>query len=209
MSTKAIDEKQSITVLDKIYSSSLKGVGGSSPVKQVSAEYLQSAHGDVQKAANEFVNWQLAKCATTGFLTNIGGLITLPVSIPLDVCGVLYVQLRMIMVIADLGGYNVNSDAVKSYVYACLVGLSVADIAKCAGIQVANKLTVNAVKRIPGEAIKKINQAVGFRLVTKAGTKGTINITKAVPIVGGVVGGTVDFVSTKVVAKRAIEMFLK
>ena len=42
--------------------------------------------------------------------------------------------------------------------------------------QVGLKAGQAQVKRIPGEVIKKINQAVGFRMVTKFGSKGVINL---------------------------------
>ena len=53
----------------------------------------------------------------------------------------------------------------------------------------------------------EINRKVGFRLLTKAGTTGVINISKAIPLVGGVVGGTVDGVATGVVGKVAKRTF--
>lgn len=55
--------------------------------------------------------------------------------------------------------------------------------------------------------LKRINQAVGFRLLTKAGEKGIINLTKLVPVVGGVVGGTFDAVTCRITAKAAREAF--
>lgn len=57
--------------------------------------------------------------------------------------------------------------------------------------------------------LTKINQKVGFRFLTKFGTKGLINIGKAVPIVGGVIGGGFDLVETKIIADRAYKMFIK
>jgi len=40
-------------------------------------------------------------------------------------------------------------------------------------------------KQIPRELLYNINRAVGFRLVTKAGTTGIINIVRVVPGIGG------------------------
>ena len=65
------------------------------------------------------------------------------------------------------------------------------------------------VKKIPGSVLTKINQKVGFRFLTKFGTKGLINIGKAVPIVGGVIGGGFDFAETKIIANRAYKMFIE
>ena len=44
-------------------------------------------------------------------------------------------------------------------------------------------------KKIPGKALVAINQRIGYRLITKFGEKGIINLGKAIPLIGGVVGG--------------------
>ena len=64
------------------------------------------------------------------------------------------------------------------------------------------------VKKIPGTALTKINQKVGFRFITKFGSKGLINIGKAVPLVGGIIGGGFDLVETKIIANRAYKLFI-
>lgn len=45
--------------------------------------------------------------------------------------------------------------------------------------------------------------------MTKFGTKGLINIGKAVPIIGGLISGGFDFTETKIIAKRAYKMFIE
>jgi hypothetical protein len=52
-----------------------------------------------------------------------------------------------------------------------------------------------------------INKKVGFRLVTKSGTTGVVNLSKAVPVLGGVVGGTIDGTSTRAVGAVARRAF--
>ena len=52
----------------------------------------------------QIVNYQVAKCTTSGFVTGLGGLITLPVAIPANVSSVMYVQMRMIACLAYMGG---------------------------------------------------------------------------------------------------------
>ena len=57
--------------------------------------------------------------------------------------------------------------------------------------------------------LTKINQKVGFRFITKFGTKGIVNLGKLLPGVGAVVGGGLDLVETKIIADRAYKWFLK
>ena len=69
-------------------------------------------------------------------------------------------------------------------------------------------MTRQMVLRISGEALKRINQAVGFRLVTKAGSRGVVNLVKIVPLVGGVIGGAVDATATKITGETAKRVFV-
>ena len=152
---------------------------------------------------------QVIKCTTSGFLTGFGGIITLPVTIPANVGSVLYVQMRMIACIAYLAGYDLKSDQVQTLVYACLAGVAVTDVIKQAGIKFGIKLTNATIKKIPGKALIKINQKVGFRFITKAGTTGIINLSRVVPVVGAVAGGGIDYFETKAIANRAYKWFFK
>jgi tellurium resistance protein TerD len=76
-------------------------------------------------------------------------------------------------------------------------------VVKQVGVQVGQKFTMALIKKIPGKVIIEINKKIGFRLLTKAGEKGAINLTKGVPIVGGVIGGGFDAVATRAVGEFA------
>ena len=65
-----------------------------------------------------------------------------------------------------------------------------------------------SLKKLPGTVLTKINQRVGFRLLTKFGEKGLVNIHKLIPIIGGIVGGTIDALSTYAIAQAAKAFFL-
>ena len=133
----------------------------------------------------------------------------MPVTIPANIGSVLYVQMRMIACLAYMGGYDINSDQVQTLVYACLAGISLDQIAKKFGVQFGEKFGMAMVKKIPGKTLQAINKKVGFRLFTKMGKTGLINLGKMVPLLGGVVGGGFDFVETKAIAKRAYKMFIE
>ena len=210
MSTKqtVFTQEQVMQLLDKLYAQCLDGIPKvSPPISELANDYLEK-HGSVYTAANSFVDYQVAKCTTSGFLTGIGGLITLPVAIPANISSVLYVQMRMIACLAYMGGYDVGSDQVQTLVYACLAGIAVNQLLKQAGIQFGNKFAVAMVRKIPGSVLTKINQKIGFRFITKFGSTGIINLGKAIPFVGGVIGGGMDFAETRVLADRAYKLFI-
>jgi hypothetical protein len=205
---KSVLAKKGQEALDKLYSSALNGIPMvSCAVDDLVEDYL-SKYETVEEAAAALVRSQVMKCGTSGFITGFGGFITLPVMIPANVSSVFYVQMRMIAAIAVMGGYDVRSDQVKTQIYVCLTGTSVADLLKGAGIKTGEQAARSAIKKIPGAVLTKINQRIGFRFITKFGEKGVINLGKCVPLVGAVIGGGMDVASTRIVGKRAIAEFI-
>lgn len=194
-------------LLDALYSKAVDGLRKvSPPIEQFAFDYV-SKSGDVKEAAKKMIKAQIAKCTTAGIVAGFGGLIILPIAIPANISSVMYVQMRMIACLAYMAGYDLKSDQVQTLVYACLAGIGVAGIARNFGINFGKKIAVAAVKKIPGEVIAKINQKIGFRLLTKFGEKGLVNLGKMIPLVGAVINGGFDFVETKVIADRAYNLF--
>ena len=92
-----MNQNQIMELLDTLYAKSINGIPKvSQPIDVLANDYL-SKNNSIEKAAKQFVNYQVAKCTTSGFVTGLGGLITLPVAIPANVSSVMYVQIRMIV----------------------------------------------------------------------------------------------------------------
>ncbi|MDY0916624.1 EcsC family protein [Pseudomonas viridiflava] len=193
--------------LDWAYEKAMDGIPGTGTAQEFAEEYRKN-NKTILDAANSLIRWQNTKAATSGFVTGLGGIITLPVSIPANLASVMYVQLRMITAIAYLGGHNPTDDRVKTLVYTCLAGNAAKDILKDVGISVASKVAVSSINKISGATLTKINQAVGFRLLTKFGSTGAINLGKAVPLLGGILGATFDSVTTNTVGNVARDIFV-
>lgn len=144
--------------------------------QQLTEGKLKQALDWAYDQANSLIRWQNTKAATSGFITGLVGILTLPIAIPANIASVMYVQVRMIAAIAHIGGYDLKNDKVKTLVYSCLLANSAKDVAKDIGIAVGNKLAMNAIKGISGKTITEINKRVGFRLLTKFGEKGAVNL---------------------------------
>lgn len=205
---KVLSQEDIMKLLGAVYEKALNGIPHvSKPIPEMAAEYL-SKHENVDKAAKAMTRNQVLKCTTSGVVTGFGGLITLPVTVPANISSVLYVQMRMIACAAYMGGYEIDSDQVQTIVYACLAGVAVNQIIKKTGAIFGEKVAINLIKKIPSSVLTKINQKVGFRLITKFGEKGLINLGKMVPVVGAAVNGGFDFAETKVIAARAVKWFI-
>jgi len=201
-----ISQEKIMQVLDWAYEKSVNGVPGMDSAEELAKSYMKEDESPFEQA-NSLIRWQNTKAATSGFITGLGGIMTLPIAVPANIASVLYVQIRMIAAIAHLGGYDIRDDKVKTLVYACLVANSAKDVLKDIGVAVGNKVAMNAVKSISAKTLQEINKKVGFKLFTKFGEKGIINIGKAVPLLGGFIGGTFDGFTTNAVGNVSRDTF--
>jgi hypothetical protein len=85
-----------------------------------------------------------------------------------------------------------------------LLGSAAGEVARDFGIRAGTKLAAAQIAKVPGRVLARINQAVGTRLVTKAGSTGLVNLTKLVPVVGGIVGGGLNVLFTRQIGRVAV-----
>ena len=207
MAKEKLNQGVIMKALDWGYENAINGIPGFDSAYEMADSYT-SKGGSPRKNSRSLIRWQNTKAGTSGFLTGLGGIITMPVLIPANLASVLYIQIRMIAAIAHIGGYDLKDDRVRSLVYACMAGNGAKDILKDIGIVVGKKMSTQAIKNISGKTIVAINQKVGFRLLTKFGEKGAINLGKAIPLVGGVIGGTFDIVTTNTIGRISKRTFI-
>lgn len=187
----------------------VKNVKVADSAYDLARDYSKSGR-TVRQNATSLINWQCSKTGLTGFVTGLPGGFGMFAGVPADLTCVFFIQLRMIAAIAIMAGYDPKSDQVRTMSFACLTGNSLETVLKEAGVTIGKKMATQYIKnRITRETINKINQAVGFRLVTKFGEKGVINLGKCMPFVGGVIGGAFDVASTKIIGKVAKKVFIE
>lgn len=204
-----IAQEDVMKILDSCYEKCLNGIPKVSPsVEEMANDYLKK-YKTKEEACKAMIRNQITKCATSGFITGFGGFITMPVTLPANITSVIYVQMRMIACTSYMAGFDLDSDQTQTLVYACLAGVAVNNVIKQAGIKFGVKFANGLIKKIPGKVLIKINQKVGFRFATKFGTKGIINLGKLIPGVGAVIGGGLDLVETKIIAKRSYKWFFE
>lgn len=201
------EKSEGIHFLNFAYEKCLNGIPMvSKPIDELVYDYVKR-YGYTDKAINKLINNQLSKNTINGFMASFGGFITMPLTLPANITSVAYVQMRMIASIAIIRGYDLNDDQVQTFVYACIVGKSAVDVLKSSGIKISNKIGQSMVSRIPGKVLIDINKKLGFRFITRGGTKGIVNLGKTVPLLGAGVGSAFDFTTTKIIANRAKRLF--
>ncbi len=205
--TKLIDAKAlgAITgALHWVYDKAIDGVPGLDGAGDLAASYRQQFATE-NEAIDALIRWQIAKAAAAGFLTNLGGMVTLPVALPANLVSALYIQIRMVAAIAKLRGHDLHSDRVRTVVLACLCGTSLVDMLKEAGMGIGAGLAQQAVASLSTEALRRIKHAGRFEIARRA--LGTANLAKFTPLIGGLVAGILDGALTRSYGNAAKRLF--
>ncbi|HVF04963.1 MAG TPA: EcsC family protein [Frankiaceae bacterium] len=194
------------TLVHKILDAGVDGVGPLKGARQLADEHL-AAHADPEKAIDRLIATHTRIVGAAGFAAGVGGLPTLAFTIPADLTVFYALSARCVAGIAHLRGYDINSDEVRSVVLLTLIGSAGAVAAAEVGIQIGNKASMAALRKLPGSALIAINKKVGFRLLTKFGERGAVNLVKIVPVVGGGVGATVNATALRSISRYAKKNF--
>jgi hypothetical protein len=185
------------------------GIDGKGPFDsaQKVADVKRAERPDAENAVDAVVQAHLKLAAAGGFVTGLGGFITLPVALPVNVVEFYVVATRTVAAIASLRGYDIKQPEIRSAVLLTLVGADADDLLKKAGVMSTGRLSNLAAQRLPGPALMVVNKAVGFRLLSTAGKKTLARFGKGVPVIGGVVGAGLDTYLLKRIADHARHEF--
>lgn len=117
----------------------------------------------------------------------------------------------LILAIAAVHGHTEPSvEERRAWVLSILAfgSSAAATFTKLAG-ETGKGLGVKATTRIPAEALRRMNRALGRTVVTKYGTRrGAIAIGRALPLgIGAAVGGTANYALVRVIARQADTFF--
>jgi hypothetical protein len=173
------------------------GVGPLPPAAKAADAQLKEQKGNRERAVHEVIENHVRYAGAQGFVTNIGGIVTMALTIPANVSGLALIQCRMIAGIAHLRGYDLDDPRVRNAILTCLLGED----------------TVNAMikkKKLPAPPMalatapvndpdldRILSAEVASELITKvAGKRIAVTIGRRVPIVGGVVGLGADAYAT-------------
>ncbi|MBC2932030.1 EcsC family protein [Nocardioides sp. zg-1228] len=183
----------------------LDGRGPLSPVRAVAGEALRKAGGDREKAIAALARRSTVTGGVGGFVTGIGGFVTMPVSLPVNVAEFYLQAVRMVGGIAVLRGHDIDDPQVRTAILLTLVGSDADEVLRRTGMSTAgSRVTTYALKGLPPAALMMVNKAVGFRLVRGVSEKALARLGRGVPVAGGLVGGGIDGWMMKKIADHAM-----
>lgn len=158
--------------------------------------------------AKKILHRKSIKNGLVGAITGVGGLITLPVSVPADLGISWRIQASMAFSIAYVYGHTKDTTDLKTDLYIILAGDSAKEALKRIGIEVSKSITKKAVQKyITKDIMIKIWKVVGQKIITKAGEKSLTSFMKMVPLVGAPVGFAFDWIATQTVGRFAMSYY--
>ncbi len=199
--------KKGLKILDSVFDLAVNDADIGQTAIELANEYLKNNNYDVKKASIEMIESQeVFKENET--LCYIGKRFILERTIPADVAGNLYIQIRMITALAVMGGYDPKDYLIKTLVFITLIGMSSIDISKRMGIYIGFRVTIQEVKKSSKKCLREINEEIGYRLVNVLCHDGIHVVSKA-PDYESLLVEPFDHNSIKMVAKRAVDLFLQ
>jgi hypothetical protein len=182
----------------------IMGVGPLPPAEVSAATRLKEHDGDVDAAVHDVIEAHVRFAAGQGFLTNIGGLVTVAVTVPANITGLALVQCRMIACIAHLRGYDLQDPRVRNAILVTMLGEDAVTALVRKKKLPAPPMALATAPAHDSSLDAVVSAEVASELITKvAGKKLATTIGRRVPVAGGFVGLGVDAYSTWKVGRYA------
>jgi uncharacterized protein (DUF697 family) len=203
-------ESRATQLVNWLIDHAVDGVPPLSSAEALAREYLSDpAYTNNTARIEALIKWESSKNFAAGFLTGLGGVLTMPVTVPGSLAATWVIQARMAAAIALIHGHDLRSDRVRTFVMLAILGDSAKEVLKDVGLRFGMKAAEKAILRIPGRLLAEVNRRVGFRLLSRASGRGLVTLVRVVPVAGGLVGGGLDAFSCRAVGRFAHKLFAR
>ena len=193
-------------IFDWAYGKAVDGMPGFDGAVALAVDYA-ARHASTQDAVKALIAWHSRIAAVAGFATGCGGFVALPVALPANIAGALYLQTRLVAAIAHLHGHDIRHPRVRMLVLACLSGSKAADTLRDAGIRFGTRLGRDAVGWAAPALFNKSRHAGHFAFLGTAGSRGIAGLGRFVPLLGGAVAAGFDGALTQMIGRTAHRVF--
>lgn len=180
------------------------GVGPLHGAAEYADAKLAKYDGDTARAIGALVDSHVRMAGAQGFLTNVGGLVTMTVTIPANISGLALLQCHLVAGIAHLRGYDLGDPRVRNAALACMLGEdSVKSLVKKKKLP-SSPMAIATAPSYDATLDERIAKEVAGELLTRVAGKRTMAaLGRKMPVVGGGVGAVTDGYATYLVGKYA------
>jgi len=197
------------SVLRQILEFAVEGNATIPGAKAAAAKSLQT-RGEHEAAVEWVIMQHVGLAGAQGFLTNLGGLLALPVSLPANLAGLAVVQMRMIAAIAHLRGYDVDDRRVRAALTLAMLGEDEVRRQVATGRLASTPMGVATAPVFDPTLDRAVSERVFGGLGTKVSVKQVVvQVAKRIPLVGGGVGAATDSYFTYALGQYARREFMR
>ena len=191
----------------RLIDASIDGMGKFPSAKQTATRHL-ARKKDVEKAVDAVVRQHVALAAAQGVVTNIGGIASAIVGMPVNVTGIISVQIHMVACVAHLYGYDIDDPRVRTALTMCLLGERELERQISSQDLPTTPLAVATSPIHDPALLGHVADRVLSHIFAEAAGKGiVVTLGRKAPVIGGGVGGIADWLDTMVVS-RCVKKYL-
>jgi uncharacterized protein (DUF697 family) len=197
-------------MLRQVLDIAIDGYRGFPGAEAVAKRYQVKFPDDPRKAIDAIMDQHIRLAGAQGFLTSVGGLVTLAFTLPANMTGLAVVQARMVASIASVRGYDLSDPRVRTAVITCMLGEDgVGDRLKKSSLP-TSPLAIATAPVFDPELDKQVSREVAAELVARvSGKQMALTMARRVPFLGGAVGAGVDGWSTYKIGQYADTMLIR
>jgi hypothetical protein len=175
----------------------IDGVGPLAPAAQAADKQLREQRGNVERAIHEVIENNVRLAGAQGFATNVGGMITMAITIPANVTGLAVLQCRMVAGIAHLRGHDLSDPRVRNGILTLLLGEEQVNELVSRRKLPSTPMAIATAPVHDPTIDGAISAVVATDIVTRiAGKRLATTLGRKIPLVGGVVGMGADGYAT-------------
>ena len=173
-----------------------RAVDGAGPLRgaaDAADRRLREHDADVRAAIGALVDAHVKLAGIQGFVTNLGGVVTMAVALPANVSGLALLQCHMVAGIAHLRGYDLADPRVRNAVMACMLGRDRVKLLVKKGTLPSSPMAIATAPAHDPSLDDRISTEVATEMIARAfGKRGAAAVSRRMPIIGGGIGAVTD-----------------
>ena len=187
-------------LLDQLYPKAVSGLPLLETPEKLAAPYLR--RGASRARAEAMIGRHITLSGLTGFVTGLGGWLSMPVTLPANLAGVALLQLHMAASCAVLAGRDLDDSDTRTEVVECLLKTREGE-PNTEQEETLSRVTV----KLAEKGVRSITKASFLWSAAAAGRRIGGRIARGVPFLGGVIGAISDAYNTRIVARHTLDTY--
>lgn len=147
------------------------------------------------------------KNAVSTAVTNLGGLLTLPVAVPANAYASFAYQARLAAAVALVYGHDIRSPRVRALVGISLAGRRAVEALKGVGVKAATALLERGAAQLAEKLAADVGAGVGMRILGQGSQQLPGLMLKSIPLAGAAVCGFIDWRYCRAVGRVSRAIF--